>query len=334
MGPACLLESPAALDRARILDGLLAPDPGPLFRAADAVRLRVKGSGVFLRGIIEFSSHCVRNCLYCGLRRANTRAARYRLDPDTVVRLAVGIAARGIGTVVLQSGDDLDYPAAEIARMVRGIKRRADMAVVLSVGEREPREYALWREAGVDRYLMKHETSDPRLYALLHPGRTLAQRLSALRTLKSLDYEIGTGFIVGLPGQTPEILAEDVLLARELGADMCGVGPFVPQSRTPLAKEPPGSPERTLRVVALLRLASPGLNLPATTALATLDPVAGQTRALRAGANVIMPSFTPTEARAKYRIYDNKADVDLAAALDAATAAGRCVVRDGKVRIG
>lgn len=316
----------------RLEEALLAPDSPALFREADAVRLRAKGSGVFLRGIVEFSSFCVRNCLYCGLRRANTAIPRYRLDPDTVVRQALAIAARGIGTVVLQSGDDLDYPAGDIARMVAEIKRRARMAVVLSVGERPAWDYDLWRRAGADRFLMKQETADTELYARLHPGKTLAERLTALRTLKSLGYEIGTGFIVGLPGQSAATLARDILLVRELGADMCGVGPFAPQAQTPLAQVLPGSVETTLRVIALLRLTDPDLNLPATTALATLDPRDGQHRALLAGANVIMPNFTPEQERGLYRIYDNKAPVDLAAAHEAVARAGRCLIRDGGLR--
>lgn len=317
------------LSSKRLEEALLAPDSSVLFREADAVRLRAKGSGVFLRGIVEFSSHCVRNCLYCGLRRANTAIPRYRLDPDTVVRQALAIAGRGIGTVVLQSGDDLDYPAADIARMVAEIKARARMAVVLSVGERPARDYELWRRAGADRFLMKHETADPELYARFHPGKTLEERLTALRTLQSLGYEIGTGFIVGLPGQSAATLARDILLVQELGVDMCGVGPFAPQAQTPLAQVPPGDVETTLRVIALLRLSDPGLNLPATTALASLAPEDGQYRALLAGANVIMPNFTPAEERGLYRIYDNKAPVDLAAAHGAVTRAGRCLIRDG-----
>lgn len=320
------------LGQGRLEEALLAPESSALLREADAVRLRAKGSGVFLRGIVEFSSFCVRNCLYCGLRRANTQVRRFRLEPSTVIRQALAIAARGIGTVVLQSGDDLDYPAEAIAFMVAEIRRRADMVVVLSVGERETWEYELWREAGADRFLMKQETADPELYARLHPGKTLEQRLAALRALKSLGYETGTGFIVGLPGQTAATLARDILLVRELGADMCGVGPFVPQAQTPLAQVPPGSVETTLRVLALLRLTDPGLNLPATTALATLDPRDGQYRALLAGANVIMPNFTPERERGLYRIYDNKAPVDLAAAHEAVARAGRCLIRDGGLR--
>jgi biotin synthase len=324
--------TPFTPDRQGLIAALEAPEAEGLKHRADAQRLRTKGSLVHLRGIIEFSNHCVRNCCYCGLRRANRAATRYRMAPDRVVEHALHIAEAGIGTVVLQSGDDLDYPSADIARMVAEIKRRAEMAVVLSVGERQPGEYERWRKAGADRYLMKHETSDPDLYARMHPGKTLEERLEALRLLKGLGYEIGTGFIVGLPGQTAGILADDVLLAREIGADMCGVGPFVPQAETPLAEVPPGDTETTLRLISLLRLACPGINLPATTALATLDPENGQRKALEAGANVIMPNFTPDAERANYRIYDHKKRVDLAGAYAAAADAGRCIVRDGRLK--
>jgi biotin synthase len=327
------MNTPAVpLDRKTIIEALLAPDADGLKHRADVARLKSKGSIVHLRGIIEFSNHCVRNCLYCGMRNANREAVRYRMSPDAVVERALHIAAAGIGTVVLQSGDDLDYPALDIARMVAGIKRRAEIAVVLSVGERLPEEYALWREAGADRYLMKHETSDPELYAAMHPGKTLEERLSALRLLKSLGYEIGTGFIVGLPGQSVESLADDVLLVRDIGADMCGVGPFIPQAQTPLAHVPRGDAETTLRLISLLRLVSPRLNLPATTALATLDPENGQRLALEAGANVIMPNFTPDAERANYRIYDNKKRVDIAAAYAATLDTGRCITKDGRLR--
>lgn len=322
----------AVFDRQGMIGLLDACYAHELKSQADMARLLSKGDQVHLRGIIEFSNHCVRNCLYCGLRNANRSITRYRMEPSRVVARAMDIAAAGIGTVVLQSGDDLDYPAQDIADMVAEIKRRAEMAVVLSVGERLPHEYELWRKAGADRYLMKHETSDPDLYAKLHPGKTLEERLTALRLLKSLGYEIGTGFIVGLPGQTLEILADDVLLVRDIGADMCGVGPFVPQAQTPLADVPPGDVETTVRLISLLRLSCPDLNLPATTALATLDPINGQRKALAAGANVIMPNYTPDAERSSYTIYDHKVRVDLDAAYAVVAGLGRRIIKDGRVR--
>lgn len=323
---------PPFFTRDQIVEVLQAPQAEWLKIEADKVRTQAKGDGVFLRGIIEFSSYCIRNCLYCGLRAANGQAVRFRLSPEAIKQQALAIAAAGIGTVVLQSGDDLAYPAEDIADIVHAIKRQTGIAVVLSLGEREDWEYALWRSAGADRYLIKHETANADLYAALHPGKTLKQRRDAQHLLQSLGFELGTGFIVGLPGQTDAILADDVLLVREMGADMCGLGPFVPQAQTPLANHPSGNVETTLRLIALLRLMCPEINLPATTALATLDPENGQCQALLAGANVIMPNFTPQEERGKYTIYDNKLSVDLKSAIDAVKQTGRHVVWDGGLK--
>lgn len=317
---------------AQIVDILQAPQAEWLKQEAEQECIREKGRGIFLRGIIEFSSYCTCNCMYCGLRSANRQAERYRLSPQDILQQALAIAATGIGTVVLQSGEDLAYPAEDIAHLIQAIKDRADMAVVLSLGEREAWEYALWRSAGVDRYLIRHETANAELYAQLHPGKTLQQRLDAQKVLQSLGYELGTGFIVGLPGQTADILAADVLLVREIGADMCGIGPFVPQTQTPLADLPAGNIEVTLRLIALLRLTCPNINLPATTALATLDSEHGQRLALQAGANVIMPNFTPEETGRQYAIYDNKFAVDLELAIDTADQAGRYILWDGGLK--
>jgi biotin synthase len=324
--------TPELLGREAILQALVQWPPETLLARADAVRARTKGPGVLLRAIIEFSNHCVRNCMYCGLRRVNSRIERYRMRPGQIVEVACAAASAGIGTVVLQSGEDPDYPAEAIAELVSEIKARAEMKITLSLGEREGWEYALWRRAGADRYLMKHETADPELYCAMHPGTTLDDRLNSLRLLKSLGYEIGSGFIVGLPGQTLETLAADVALSQDLGVDMCGVGPFVPQADTPLARTTKGDVETTLKMIALIRLACPEANIPATTALASLAPADGQRRALEAGANVIMPNFTPDDFRINYKIYDNKTPVGLQSAKDAIREAHREVVVDGALR--
>ena len=205
---------------------------------------------------------------------------------------------------------------------VRGLKERFGLPVTLSVGE-QPREwYALWREAGADRFLLKHETADARLYAALHPGYRLTDRLQALSWLAELGYEVGSGFMVGVPGQRPESLVDDILLVRDMRVAMCGAGPFVPQADTPLGRQPRGSTELCLRVMAVLRLALPWANLPATTALASLRPEDGQRQGLAAGGNVLMPSFTPAARRAAYRIYDHKAVVDMDAVRRAIAGAG------------
>lgn len=311
------------MHRDEILGLLFATPFDQLAARADAVRREAKGDMVHVRGIVEFSNHCIRNCVYCGLRRDNAQARRYRLTLPEVLAAAGEAAAAGADTVVLQSGDDYGMPPRDLADMVEAVKSRLGLAVTLSVGERPARDYALWRSAGADRFLMKHETADAALYARLHPGKTLAQRLAALRRLRDAGYEVGSGFIVGVPGQRPESLADDVLLVCELAADMCGAGPFVPNSATPLAGAAPGPVELTLRCMAVLRIARPGLNLPATTALATLAPQDGQLAGLRAGGNVLMPGFTPASRRADYHIYDHKRRVDMDDALDTIRRAGR-----------
>ncbi|ATD81588.1 MULTISPECIES: [FeFe] hydrogenase H-cluster radical SAM maturase HydE [Desulfovibrio] len=281
-----------------------------------------KGFHVHVRGLVEFSSNCRRNCLYCGLRADNHRLQRYTLSRERILEAAAEAAAAGADTIVLQSGEYAVKPEW-LARVIADIRSRSDLPVTLSVGEQPAAAYALWKEAGAVRYLLKHETVDAKLYAALHPGHDLRQRIACLHTLASLGYECGSGFMVGLPGQRPESLADDILLARRLRVAMCGVGPFIPQAHTPLGKSAGGSAALTLRVMAVLRIALPWANIPATTALATVDAASGQRDGLLAGANVLMPGFTPSDVREDYCIYDNKNRVDLAAARQAIEGAGR-----------
>lgn len=282
-------------------------DAGPqeqqtLFAIADKVRKHFMGDAVHLRGIIEFSNYCVRNCLYCGLRRDNRRLPRYRMSIDEVLKVAAKAAAAGYRTIVLQSGDDFHYRADDIARMVDGIKRTAAVAVTLSVGERSRKEYAVMRQAGADRFLLKHETADPDLYRRLHPSMTLEGRLECLAHLRDLGFQVGSGNIIGLPGQTVRTLAKDIALLRALDVEMAGIGPFIPHPDTPLASCPPGDLAMSLKALAVARLALPLAHLPATTALATLHPDARR-MGLSCGANVIMPNVTPLEFRRLYEIY-------------------------------
>lgn len=309
------------MNRRQILE-LLFRMPWPELRAAAQQQRRAAvGRHVFVRGLLEFSNLCRCNCRYCGLQRANRELRRYCLTEGQILAAARQAAAAGVDTLVLQSGE-WERPPHWLTGIVRRVKAELGLAVTLSVGEVPREHYACWREAGADRFLLRHETADAALYARLHPGHRLAERLRALEWLAELGYEVGSGFLVGVPGQRPTSLADDILLVRRLGVAMCGVGPFIPQTETPLAHAPRGDVPLTLRVLAVLRLVLPTAHLPATTALASLSPADGQRQGLLAGANVLMPSFTPPACRSAYRIYDNKAQVSLAAARHAITAAG------------
>jgi biotin synthase len=276
-----------------------------LFPAADACRRARVGDAVFLRGIIEFSNHCSQDCLYCGLRRSNRGLGSYRMAAEEILEAARRIKAEGIGTVVLQSGEDDFYTTEHLCRIVEGIKTETGLAITLSVGERPREAYLAFREAGADRYLLKFETTNPDLYGRLRPGLRLADRLRCLDNLRDLGYEVGTGNMVGLPGQSLETLAEDLWMLRERDADMLGIGPFIPHPHTPLAGEPPGDLFLTLKALAVARLLTRNTNIPATTALDTLGP-GMRARALRAGANVVMPDYTPLSYRRLYEIYPGR----------------------------
>jgi len=280
-----------------------------LFDAADRVRRAFMGDDVHLRGIIEFSNYCERACHYCGLRRPNAGLPRYRLDVDEIVAIAGAAVPLGYRTVVLQSGEDAYYTQDLMATLIARLKGELGVAVTLSVGERSFEEYRCWKEAGADRYLLKHETADPRLYATLHPDMKYSDRRRCLDHLRELGYQVGSGCMVGLPGQTVEALAEDVLLLAELDVEMAGIGPFIPHPRTPLGKSPGGTVDLTLKMIAIIRLLMPRVFLPATTALGTIDPH-GREKALQAGANVVMPNITPNRYRRMYELYPNKICLD------------------------
>ena len=293
------------------LNILLADDRPELLeelrREADQVRRRWVGDAVHVRGIIEFSNYCIRNCQYCGLNRSNTRLQRYRIPPEEIVEIARGAVAMGFKTIVLQSGDDFYYTREMITDIVREIKATG-AAVTLSVGERPTEDYRAWREAGADRYLLKFETSDPGLYNLLHPGTSLAMRLRCLHDLRVLGYQVGSGFMIGLPGQTGETLTRDLLLMRSLELEMAGIGPFIPHPATPLSRDSAGDVTLSLKVLALSRLLLPWAHLPATTALSSLEKD-GRRLGLTGGANVVMPNMTPPAYRRLYEIYPHKAEV-------------------------
>lgn len=274
-----------------------------LHRYANLHRKRLVGDVVHIRGIIEFSNHCHRMCKYCGLRAGCTDLPRYRMNPGEIVLTAERAAQAGYRSLVLQSGEDPWYTQDIIATLVRDIKLRTGMAITLSVGERPLEEYRAWRDAGADKVLIKHETSDPVLYASLHPGNsTLKERAGLLRDLRELGYEAGGGFMVGLPGQTLDTLADDLLLVRDIGCSMAGMGPFLPSPGTPLGNAAPGSVELSLNVVAAARLLIGNIHLPATSSLNLLARDGGK-GALQAGANVLMNKVEPKFYQNMYQIY-------------------------------
>ena len=279
-----------------------------LAAAADRVRKKYVGDAVHLRGLIEFSSYCRRNCMYCGLRHDNEKAGRYRLSPDEIKALAEKAVGYGYHTVVLQSGEDMWYTTERLAPIIRFIKKLG-AAVTLSIGERTREEYAELKKAGADRFLLRIETTDRALYEKLDPGMSYDERCRCLHDLKELGYEVGTGCLIGLPGQTVEALAEDILFFQKIDADMVGIGPLIPNPDTPLGDEPTGDMGITRRMVSLIRLLLPEANIPATTAMETLIPHKGREIILKSGANVVMPNVTEREAREKYALYPGKACV-------------------------
>jgi biotin synthase len=360
---------PDPLDHAALVGWLRETDPVTLERLwtrADAVRAARVGDAVHLRGLVEISNHCIRHCLYCGIRACSAGQAsslspgqadtvgqasslshghaarlpdslvRYRLTSDEILSCARQAQRLGYGTVVLQSGEDPGLTCDFIAGVIREIKTETGLAITLSLGERADGELRAWKAAGADRYLLRFETSDPDLYRRIHPSLpgALSDRVAQLLRMREMGYEIGSGVMVGIPGQTWDILARDIELFRDLDIDMIGIGPFLPSPRTPLGgdaaaklaaapdEQVPNTELATLKAVALTRLVCPEANLPSTTALATLDPAAGRELGLVRGANIVMPNVTPPEYRVLYEIYPGKACVH-----ETAEACQHCLAR-------
>lgn len=277
--------------------------------AAEALRLRRKyyGDAVYVRGLIEFTNYCKNDCLYCGIRRSNREAQRYRLSEEEILSCCGEGWRLGFRTFVLQGGEDPWYTDERLERIIRSIKERCPgCAVTLSVGERSYESYQRLREAGADRYLLRHETASDAHYRRLHPAEmSPVHRKQCLYQLKALGYQAGAGFMVGSPGQTYAELAEDLVFLGELKPQMAGIGPFVPHHNTPFRNEPAGSVELTLRLLSMVRILLPRVLLPATTALGTMDPL-GREKGFAAGANVLMPNLSPAGRRKQYDLYDNK----------------------------
>ncbi|MHB2149738.1 [FeFe] hydrogenase H-cluster radical SAM maturase HydE [Calditrichota bacterium LG25] len=290
-----------------------------LWLQADRIREQYVGNAVYFRGIIEISNYCARYCTYCGINAGNKTLKRYRLSMDEILTVVQTIERLDYGTVVLQAGEDPALTGEWITELIKRIKNESNLAVTLSLGERTPEELEAWRLAGADRYLLKFETADLRLFNEIHPLRNNGpwkNRLEILHFLKQIGYETGSGIMIGLPGQTYDELAEAILLFQELDLDMIGNGPFIPHPDTPLGKEyermknsdqqAPNDALTTCKVNALTRMVCPTVNIPSTTALATIDRQQGRENGLLRGANVIMPDFTPLPYRQWYEIYPGR----------------------------
>lgn len=278
-----------------------------LFEKARRLQHQYFGNKIYTRGLIEFTNYCKNDCYYCGIRRSNKKAQRYRLTREQIMECCQDGYGLGFRTFVLQGGEDGWFTQEALEELVDTIKTTyPDCAVTLSLGERSRESYEGLFRAGADRYLLRHETADEAHYKSLHPKELSAERRKqCLWDLKEIGYQTGTGFMVGSPGQTPQHLAEDLLFIRELQPHMVGIGPFIPHHDTPFAAEKEGTVELTLFLTGLLRLMLPKALLPATTALGTIDP-SGREKAILAGANVVMPNLSPTSVRKKYELYDNK----------------------------
>lgn len=274
-----------------------------LFEEANRIKNKLFGKHVILRGIIEFSNYCRCECAYCGIYCRNKKIRRFRLPPDEIVDIAEEAYQAGYRSIILQSGEDLHYNADMISDIIKRIKKIGDLSITLSIGERTFEEYRQWRKDGADRYLLKHETADEKLYNLLHPHSNFKNRLKCLLQLKEAGYQTGSGFMVGLPGQTAESLAQDILLLKELDVDMAGIGIFIAHPETPLGDCISGNPDDALKCLAITRILLKRPHLPATTSVEVGSK--NKYGSLFSGANVIMKKTEPYVYRKMYEIYPN-----------------------------
>lgn len=288
------------------IDNLSEEEKDYLLEKSDKIRKRYYGNKIYMRGLIEFTNYCVRNCRYCGIRKDNGKVDRYRLSLSEILECAALGNRLGYKTFVLQGGEDPYFTDERMVEIIQAIKEKyPENAITLSIGERSYESYKKMFEAGADRYLLRHETATKKLYESLHPNASYENRIKCLYNLKKIGYEVGAGFMIGLPNQTSEDLVNDLLFIKELEPHMCGIGPFIPQKDTPLKNEIGGTVEKTVIMLALLRLMAPKAMLPATTALGSIDPL-GREKGLKAGANVVMPNLSPKQVRDKYALYDGK----------------------------
>ena len=278
-----------------------------LYAAAREVRHEIYGNEVYLRGLIEFTNYCKNDCYYCGIRRSNKNASRYRLTKDEILSCCQKGYELGFRTFVLQGGEDPWYTDEKMCDLVAAIhKDHPDCAITLSIGEKSRASYEAYFEAGAERYLLRQETANPEHYGRLHPSElSIENRKRCLKDLKEIGYQVGGGIMVGSPYQTRENILEDIRFMQDLNPHMIGIGPFIPHKDTQFAHEEPGTLKDTLHLLAILRLMFPHVLLPATTALGTIHPQ-GRERGILAGANVVMPNLSPTDVRSKYLLYDGK----------------------------
>ncbi len=278
-----------------------------LRKKSNEVRERNYSNKVYMRGLIEFTNYCVKDCYYCGIRKSNDNVERYRLTLEQVLKCCEEGYRLGYRTFVLQGGEDAYFDENKIVEYIKAIKGKySDCAITLSVGEWSKEAYKSFKEAGADRYLLRHETANHTLYKKLHPKTMLLdERLKSLNDLKGIGFQVGAGFMVGLPSQTNEEIVDDLLFLKELSPHMVGIGPFIPQKDTPLGEEKSGTLEKTCILLSIIRLMLPEVLLPATTALGSINPT-GREQGLKSGANVVMPNLSPTNIRELYALYDGK----------------------------
>lgn len=305
-----LLKANRTLSDQDLLSLITMEDPDAdayLARSAAAVRQSRYGTDVFIRGLIEISNYCKNNCHYCGIRRGNHRCQRYRLTQEQILACCRQGYEAGFRTFVLQGGEDPWFSRERVAALLRAIKEDfSDCAVTLSLGEMDRATYQEWFDAGADRYLLRHETANARLYRALHPEPlTLENRMRCLNDLKEIGYQVGCGFMVGSPGQTSEMILEDLRFMQAFRPHMVGIGPFIPHQETIFRDQPAGSAALTLRLLSIVRLMLPDVLLPATTALGTVLGD-GRQQGMLHGCNVVMPNLSPPNVREKYTLYDNK----------------------------
>ncbi len=299
---------------AELLCNMSVEDEEYLRERADSVRQEHYGKDVFIRGLIEFTNYCKNDCYYCGIRKSNRLMERYRLTKDDILLCCEQGYSLGFRTFVLQGGEDPYWTDDRVSEIVSQIKELyPDCAVTLSIGEKSRESYRRFYDAGADRYLLRHETANDELYGLLHPDSlSLENRKQCLYDLKDIGYQVGCGMMIGAPFQKVETLVEDLRFMQDLGPHMIGIGPFIPHKDTDFRNEGAGSLEDTLHMISILRLMFPNALIPATTALGTIEPD-GREKGIMSGSNVIMPNLSPSEARDKYLLYDNKIGVDVTA---------------------